>query len=120
MGRVRGLGSGREATAHWWAQRLSSIALAPLVLWFVFAAISLVGADYLSVVAWLGVHGNAVLMILLVATLFYHADLGLKVVVEDYVHREGVKIAALVAVHVAATLLATTSVLAVVRLMLGG
>ena len=117
---VRGLGSGREATAHWWAQRLTSVGLLPLVLWFAYSAVGLADADYLTVLAWLGDHVNAVLMILLAITLFYHADLGLKVIVEDYVHREAVKIVLLLAIHGAAFVLAMTSVLAVVRLMLGG
>lgn len=120
MGRVRGLGSSREATSHWWAQRLTSVALLPLVLWFAYSAIGFVDADHLTVLAWLGDHVNAVLMILLVVTLFYHADLGLKVIIEDYVHREGLKIVLIFALHGAAIVLATTSVIAVVRLMLWG
>src|SRR5512132_1367161 len=70
LGRVRGLGSAGEGVGHWWAQRVTAIALVPLSIWFVVAAISLTGADYAEYQAWIGQFGNALLMILTVLVLF--------------------------------------------------
>ena len=88
LGRVRGLGSAKEGTAHWWAQRLTAIALVPLVLWFAVSLIVLAGADHATVAAWLRDPVAAVLMLLLILAGFHHAQLGMQVVIEDYVHSE--------------------------------
>ena len=86
LARAMGLGSAKEGVQHWWAQRVSAVALVLLGLWFVASLIALAGADHLRVVAWL--HGPlaAVLTILMLAAVFYHTALGLQVVIEDYVH----------------------------------
>jgi succinate dehydrogenase / fumarate reductase membrane anchor subunit len=120
LGRVRGLGSAKEGVGHWWAQRLTAVALVPLALWFVFSLAGLAGAGYEAFAAWLGNHGNALLMILFVGTLFHHAQLGLQVVIEDYVHDEATKLVSLVVVKFAAVALAASSVLAVLRVSFGG
>ena len=120
LGRVRGIGSTGEATAHFWAQRMTSLALIPLSLWFAFAAVSLVGADYATFKAWLGHHGNVLLMVLFVGVLFHHAQLGLQVVIEDYVHAEGPKLASLIAVKFAAALSAASCALSALKLAYGG
>jgi succinate dehydrogenase / fumarate reductase membrane anchor subunit len=120
LGRVRGTGSTGEATAHFWAQRMTSLALIPLSIWFAYAAVSLVGADYATFKAWLGHHGNALLMVLFVVVLFHHAQLGLQVVIEDYVHAEGPKLASLIAVKFTAVLCAASSALATLKLAYGG
>lgn len=86
LGKVRGLGAAKEGTGHWWGQRVTAIALVPLVIWFLVAMIGMVGADYDTVRAWLGRPLVSVLLLLLLGTLFYHARLGLNVVIEDYVH----------------------------------
>ena len=116
LGRVRGLGSAKEGVEHWWVQRLTSVALVPLVIWFVFQVPGLAGADVVDLQAWLGHPANTLLMILLIATLFHHAQLGMQVVIEDYVHREGAKLTAIVAVKFVAIVCALSSVLAVLRL----
>jgi len=116
LGRVRGLGTAKEGVEHWWVQRLTSVALVPLVIWFVFQVPGFVGADVLYLQAFFGHHANALLMVLLVVTLFHHAQLGLQVVIEDYVHHEGVKLGAIVAVKFLAIVCALSSVLAVLRL----
>ena len=116
LGRVRGLGTAKEGVEHWWVQRLTSVALVPLVIWFAFQIGDLAGADLATFQFWLGHHANALLMVLLVVTLFHHAQLGLQVVIEDYVHHEGVKLAAIVSVKFLAIVCALSSVLAVLRL----
>jgi succinate dehydrogenase / fumarate reductase membrane anchor subunit len=119
LARVRGLGSAKEGAAHWWAQRLTAIALVPLILWLVVNLIGLTGADQAAVAAWLGAPVNAALLILLVVATFHHGQLGLQVVVEDYVHHEGVKIATLIAIKFASLLLGAISVVAVLKLAAG-
>jgi succinate dehydrogenase / fumarate reductase, membrane anchor subunit len=118
LGRVRGLGSAKEGVGHWWAQRVTAIALVPLSIWFVCVAISLVGADYATFHVWLSEFGNALLMILTVLALFYHAHLGMQVVIEDYVHGEGARIATLLIVKFVLMALATSCVLAVILVAL--
>jgi succinate dehydrogenase / fumarate reductase membrane anchor subunit len=113
LGRVRGLGSTKDGVGHWWAQRVTAIALVPLSIWFVFAAIGLMGADFATFQAWIGIFGNALMMVVLVLVLFYHAHLGMQVVIEDYVSGEACKIATLLVVKFALFLLAASCVLAV-------
>lgn len=90
--KVKGLGSAKEGVEHWWMQRVTAVALIPLVVWFVISVIKLVGMDYPQAKTWVQYPYNAVLLILLFPTVFYHAGLGLKVVIEDYVHNEFIKI----------------------------
>ena len=91
LGRVRGLGSAKEGVHHWWMQRLTAIALVPLILWFVAALAGLAGAGHTETVEWLGSPLVAIAMILTVVATLYHAALGVQVVIEDYVHHEGLK-----------------------------
>ncbi|HXH04403.1 MAG TPA: succinate dehydrogenase, hydrophobic membrane anchor protein [Candidatus Competibacteraceae bacterium] len=120
LGRVRGLGSAKEGVQHWWAQRVTAVALVPLVLWFVISLLSLVGADYAAVVEWMRRPFNTALLVVFLFTLFYHAKLGLQVVIEDYVHAEGVKMAALLATNFVIVLLGATGIVAVLRVAFGG
>ena len=116
LGRAIGLGSAKEGVDHWWWQRISSIALVPLTLWFVIAVIGLAGADLETVVDWLQDPISAVLFILLLVAIFYHGALGLQVVIEDYVENEGVKFAALIVMKLAAFLLAALGIFSVLKL----
>lgn len=120
LGRARGLGSAKDGTAHWWAQRITAVALVPLSLWFVVSVLGLVGADYATAKAWIGAPLNAVLLVVLIAAVFHHAQLGLQVVVEDYIHSEGLKIAGILVVKFAAVLLALAGIFAVLRISFGG
>ncbi|WP_415183170.1 succinate dehydrogenase, hydrophobic membrane anchor protein [Phaeovulum sp.] len=83
---AHGRGAAGHAAHHWWAQRVSAIALVPLVLWLLVALAGGAAADYAALTVWLGAPLNAALMILLVIAAFHHAALGLKTIAEDYVH----------------------------------
>ncbi|MDX1606400.1 MAG: succinate dehydrogenase, hydrophobic membrane anchor protein, partial [Candidatus Competibacterales bacterium] len=111
LARARGLGSAKEGVQHWWAQRVTAVALVPLTLWFVVSLLSIADADHATVVAWIGAPLNSALLVLLLVAVFYHAVLGLQVVIEDYIHSEGRKFAVLLAVKFALALLAAIAVL---------
>jgi succinate dehydrogenase / fumarate reductase membrane anchor subunit len=120
LGRAIGLGSAKEGVDHWWAQRVSAVALIVLGVWFVASLVALAGADHARVVTWL--HGPlaAILTILLIIAVFYHTALGLQVVIEDYVHSEWVKIPSLVAMRLLCLALGVAGIFAVLRIAFGG
>src|SRR3984957_8660144 len=105
LGRARGLGSARAGSKHWWAQRLTAVALVPLTLWFIWSVMHLTGASQADVAEWLASPVRLALLLALIAATFHHLQLGLQVVIEDYVHQEGVKLAAVLAVKGACILL---------------
>jgi len=119
LGRALGLGSAKEGVGHWWAQRVSAVALVPLGLWFCISLISLAGADRATLASWLHGPVAAVLMILTIGAVFYHAALGLQVVIEDYAPNEATKIASIVLVKLAALLLGVAGIYAVLKLAFG-
>jgi succinate dehydrogenase / fumarate reductase, membrane anchor subunit len=119
IAKVRGLGAARSGLQHWKMQRLTAVSNVLLVLWFVFSAMALTGSDYAQVRAWLASPVTASLMMLLIISTFYHARLGLQVVVEDYVHHEGARIAALVAITLVVFALAVACIVAVLRVAVG-
>jgi succinate dehydrogenase membrane anchor subunit len=119
IARVRGLGAAREGVGHWSRQRLTAIANVLLVAWFLFSAMALAGAGYAEVRAWLAAPLSASLMILLIISTCYHARLGLQVVVEDYVHREPGRLAAVIAIPLIMTALAVTCIVAVLKVSIG-
>lgn len=96
LSRAQGLGSAKDGTHHFWVQRLTAIALIPLTIWFVFNIVCLSSGDFADVTAWLSKPLVTVLMVLFVATGFYHSALGVQVVIEDYVGGEGKKITSLI------------------------
>lgn len=116
LGRVLGLGSAKEGVEHWWRQRTTALLLVPLTLWFVIAVIGLVGADRAALVAWLHNPMAAVLLILLIVATFYHAALGLQVVIEDYIHGEAAKLVTLLVMRLLCLLFVLRGVLAVLKL----
>jgi succinate dehydrogenase / fumarate reductase membrane anchor subunit len=101
IARVRGLGSAKDGTHHWWLQRVTAVALVPLVVWF---AISL----------------TMIMLILVIAVGFWHAALGLQVVIEDYVHAKGWRIGLDMAVKFAAAALTLAGIVAIFRIAFGG
>ncbi len=96
LARARGMGAAHEGAGHWWHQRVTAIANIPLMLWLMWSVAHMPSWSYGDVGAWLAVPCHAILMILAVMSVFYHALLGLQVVIEDYVHCEAVKIAGLI------------------------
>jgi succinate dehydrogenase / fumarate reductase membrane anchor subunit len=119
LGRALGLGSAKEGVEHWWRQRVTALALVPLTLWFVVAVIGLVGADHAVFVAWVRNPMAAVLLVLLLVATFYHAALGLQVVIEDYVHGEAIRLAAVLVMRLLCVVFAVRGILAVLKLTLG-
>jgi succinate dehydrogenase / fumarate reductase membrane anchor subunit len=116
LGRALGRGAAGDGVSHWWAQRLSSIALVPLTLWFVFALLGLPALDFSTVRSWISEGWTPVWMGLLVAIIAHHSWLGVQVVLEDYVHSKSIKLAALLASTFAHLLLAAAGVYAVLKL----
>jgi succinate dehydrogenase / fumarate reductase membrane anchor subunit len=120
IAKVRGLGAARSGLQHWKMQRLTAISNVLLVLWFMFSAMALSGSGYEQVRAWLASPVTASLVVLLIISTFYHARLGLQVVVEDYVHHEGARIASLVAIALIVLALAVACIVAVLTVAVGG
>lgn len=85
LGRARGVGAGHSGVEHWRVERITSIALVPLTLWFIYAMLHLVGAPQAAVAAWASNPINTVLLLVLIVITFHHMHLGLQVVFEDYV-----------------------------------
>ncbi|MCP4329522.1 MAG: succinate dehydrogenase, hydrophobic membrane anchor protein [Alphaproteobacteria bacterium] len=119
MKTARGLGSAKDGTAHWWAQRLTALALIPLTIWFVASVAALTGADHAVFLQWISSPVVTVLLVLLIVATFHHAQSGIQVVIEDYVHSEPIKISAIIAVKGLAIVLGVASVVAVLRIALG-
>jgi succinate dehydrogenase / fumarate reductase, membrane anchor subunit len=119
LGRVLGLGSARDGTAHWWAQRVTAIALLPLTLWFVISLLSLPALDFETVRTWLGYPMSGFLAVLLVAVLTYHSYLGTTVIVEDYVHSSGMKVLSLMSLRFLYVLSGGAAIFAILRVVFG-
>jgi succinate dehydrogenase / fumarate reductase membrane anchor subunit len=119
LGRVRGLGSAKGGTHHWFMQRVTSIALLPLTIWFAICAVSLAGAPYAEVVGWIGRPFNAVLLLALIAASFHHGAGGLQVVIEDYVRPESRRIVLIMLLKGISWLVAVAAMLAVLRIAVG-
>jgi succinate dehydrogenase / fumarate reductase, membrane anchor subunit len=117
LGRARGLGASGAGPEHWWVQRVTSLALIPLTLWFLAAVLSLLGQPQPAVAAWAGHPLNAALLLALVLATFHHAHLGLQVVFEDYIHGT-LRTAITLATKGLACLLALMAALAIIKLFL--
>ena len=119
MGRVLGRGSAKDGTDHWWAQRISAVALIPLTLWFLFSLLALPDLHYETVRSWLALPISTLLAVLLVVALSYHSHLGTTVIVEDYVHAPGTKLAALLLLRFLYVLIAGAGILAILHIAFG-
>lgn len=116
---ARGLGSAKDGTHHWMVQRLTAVALIPLVLWFVYGIASNFSADYVSVVQWIALPWNTVLLVGFVAAGFWHSALGVQVVLEDYVADEFRKVSLLVISKLLHALLGLAAIIAVLKISFG-
>ncbi len=115
LAKVRGLGSAKEGSAHWWSQRVTAVALVPLIFWFVASIISLVGAQQAVVQAWVATPWVSVLLILLCIAMFHHLQLGMQVILEDYIHVEWLKIASVMIIKFLAVALLLASIFAILK-----
>jgi succinate dehydrogenase / fumarate reductase membrane anchor subunit len=118
LGRAVGLGSAKSGFGHWWSERITAVALVLPAIWFAASLIAHSGSDYDTFILWLREPTNTALMVLLLVTLFWHAALGLQVVIEDYVHSVA-KIWALIVMRFACFALAAVGIIATLRITLG-
>ncbi len=119
LGRVLGMGSAKDGTGHWWAQRVSAVALIPLTLWFLYSLIALPVLDYATVKAWLALPISSFLAALSVTVLTHHSYLGTMVVVEDYVHGPGLKVVTLMLLRFLYVLFGGAGIFAILRVAFG-
>lgn len=119
LGRARGLGSAKDGTHHWIVQRVTSVALIPLCLYFLWQLPQLVSADHAAVLLWIQQPVTAIALLLFIVTAFYHAALGLQVVIEDYVHTPFFKFGALLLNQLSFFFLGVAALYAVIRLSFG-
>lgn len=113
--RVLGVGSAKSGVHHWWIQRVTSVALVPLSIWFAVAVLALPDLGYDAVTAWMRGPWTAVLLVLFVLTVTHHSQLGVQVVIEDYVHGKGTKTVSLLASTFAHVVVAAAGVFAILR-----
>lgn len=118
LARARGLGSAGHGSGHWLAQRITAAAAIPLCLWLAYSIIALRGVSHAVFTGWLASPVNAVLTILFVFGVFYHAALGLQVVIEDYVHSKWVKLPSLIVMKLALFALGVVAVFSVLKVAL--
>lgn len=120
LGKVRGHGSAKSGTDHFWAQRLTALANVPLVIFLIASVVALVGADYATVQAYLSMPIVSILFLLLIGSGIYHMRLGMQVVIEDYVHGEATKLLAVIGNNFFSVLVGLACVYAVLKLGFGG
>ena len=119
LGKVLGTGSAKEGVHHWWMQRLTSIALVPLTIWFVVSLLSLPSFEHVTLVTWIAQSWTALLLILFILVATWHSQLGVRVVVEDYVHG-GSKTLTLVLITFIHAVVAAAGIFAVLKVAFGG
>jgi succinate dehydrogenase / fumarate reductase membrane anchor subunit len=119
LSRALGLGSAKSGVPHWWAERITAVALVPPCLWFIASIIAHSGTEYAVFIAWIRTPLATSCMILFLIALFHHTALGLQVVIEDYVH-SGVRFAAIVVVRLGCYGLAVIGIVATLHIAFGG
>lgn len=119
LGRVRGLGSAKHGTHHWWDQRLTSGANLLLMAWFMISLARLPGYDFATITTWAGSAWNAIPLILLTVSVVWHMRLGLQVVIEDYQHDES-RVVLMILLNFYAIAIATLAIFAILRLAFTG
>lgn len=119
LGQVLGLGAAKEGASHWWTQRVTSVGLALLAPWFLLSLLALGELSYVNVVAWIAAPLNAVLLSLFIVTLAYHAQLGLQVVIEDYVPHKGTRLVSMLIINFGLLVVGVLGVFSVLRIAFG-
>jgi len=114
--RARGLGSAKSGTDHFWKQRVTAVILAPLAIWFVYTLISLVGVDLHTARGIIAKPWNAIIFAVFLVTMFWHARLGVQMVIEDYIHSRKLEIALLFAINFLFGLGAVAALYAIARI----
>lgn len=120
LGRVRGLGSAKSGAHHWWMERLTLLAMLPLFIWLLVSLLRMSQLDHASVSEWLSSPIVAVPMLLLIASGFWHLKLGMQVVLEDYVHEEGMKFFSITLLNFFVIGAAALAVFSVLKIAFGG
>jgi succinate dehydrogenase / fumarate reductase membrane anchor subunit len=118
LSRVKGLGSAREGTSHFWHQRLTALLLIPLTLWIGFS-IAALPVDHATLVSWIQQPLVTVVLVLLIMVTFYHAQLGLQTVIEDYVAAHASRTFVLLASNLMCLLFGTVGVISVLKISFG-
>lgn len=118
IGRARGLGSAGDGTEHWWVQRMTAVALVPLCVWFVFSLTCVAGSELPVVIDWISQPFSAIMLILFISTALYHSQLGLQVVIEDYVGG-ATKVVTMALMKFAHVALAVAALFAILKIALG-
>jgi len=118
LSKVKGLGSAKEGTGHFWHQRLTSLLLIPLVLWVGFS-LAAMPVDHATLVGWIQRPSVAVALVLLVIVVFYHAQLGLQVIIEDYISSHSRRTLILLLTNLACLLCGTVGVISVLKISFG-
>ena len=119
LNKFLGLGAADKGVGHWWSQRLTAVALIPLGLWFAFTFASLSDFSHESVVTFIQAPMNSALLVLTVLILSYHSQLGVQVVVEDYIHNAALKSIILISASFAHVVVAVVGVFSVLKISLG-
>jgi succinate dehydrogenase / fumarate reductase membrane anchor subunit len=117
LGRARGLGAAGQGTHEWWRQRVTAVAMVPLVFWFALAVGELPNLDYAEVKQWIAAPWNSLLLLSFIILTAYHTVLGLQVVIEDYVHIEWMKITGLLAMKLVFSFLGLAALYATLRII---
>ena len=118
LSKVKGLGSAKDGTGHFWHQRLTALLLIPLVLWVGFSLAAL-PVDHATLVGWIQQPWATVTLVLLVIVVFYHAQLGLQVIIEDYISSHSKRTVTLLLTNLACLLCGTIGVISVLNISFG-
>jgi len=118
LSKVKGLGSAKEGTGHFWHQRLTALILIPLLLWFTYGIASM-PVDHATLTDWVKQPAVAIALILLILASFYHAQLGIQIVIEDYVSTHSTRTVSIILVNFLCLVFAIIGVVAVLKITLG-
>lgn len=120
LSKVRGLGSAKDGTSHFWRQRLTALANIPLALFFIYCIASVAGKSHADTLAFVGNPIIAILLLLFVISGVYHMKLGMQVIIEDYIHGERTKILSLILNLFFAAIIGMACVFSILKISFGG